>query len=82
LGARIKVRLIRPDSQACRRSSPGLDRLPRADIVGDQEIDPGQAKRLAERQELVGVEVNAGAEWRLKEVTVGGCRGVPAKVLR
>ena len=29
---------------------PGLDRLPRPDIIGNQEVDPRQPKRLSKRQ--------------------------------
>src|SRR5690606_23109182 len=34
----------------------GFDRLAEADVVGDEQVDPWQQERLAERLQLVGIE--------------------------
>ena len=45
----------------------GFDCFAEADIIGDQQIDPRQYQRFAERLELIRVKADAGAERRLKE---------------
>ena len=55
----------------------GLDRLAEADVVGDEEVHPGQAQGLLQRLELVGVDPDAGPEGRLEEVRVGRGHAVP-----
>jgi hypothetical protein len=55
-----------------------LYRLTGADIVGNQQIDPRKAQCLPHGKKLVGVLVNAGSEWGLEQVPIGGGRGIPA----
>ena len=59
------------------RDQPGLDGLAEPDVVGNEQVDARQPKRLAQRVELVGVDANAGAEGRLKEIGVGRGHAVP-----
>ena len=40
-------------------NQPGLNRLSKADIVGDEEVNPRQAERLLKRLKLVGVDADA-----------------------
>jgi hypothetical protein len=54
-------------------------RLAGADIVGNQQIDPRKAQGLPQWKKLVSVLVDAGAEWSLKQVPIGGGRGIPAE---
>ena len=64
-----------PAQQQLAEDQPGLDGLARADVVRDEQVDARQAQGLAKRLELVGVEADARAERRLKEVPIGsGCR--------
>jgi hypothetical protein len=56
-----------------------FDRLSEADVVGDEEPDAGHPERLAERLELVGLDLDAGAERGLHEARVGGGDAVPAE---
>ena len=56
-----------------------LDRLPEADVVGDEEADARHAERLAERLELVGLDLYAGPEGGLHEARVGRGDAVPAE---
>lgn len=51
---------------------PGLDGLPQADVVGDEQVHPRQLERLLERGELVVEQMNARAERGLEESGVGG----------
>ena len=55
-----------------------FDRLAEADIVRNQQVDARQTQRFAQREKLVGIEPDPRAEWRLKQVTVSGCRGSPS----
>jgi hypothetical protein len=55
----------------------GLHGLAEADVIRDQQIDPGQPERFGERQELIGVEADAGAERRLEQVAVRRRRRAP-----
>ena len=57
----------------------GLDGLAEAGVVGDEQVHPREAKRLAQRLHLVGVDLDAGPERRLKEVRIGGRDAVPAQ---
>ena len=57
----------------------GLDGLAEAGVVGDEQVHAGEAKRLAQRLHLVGVDLDAGPERRLEEVRVGGRDAVPAQ---
>ena len=41
-----------------------------ADVVRDQQVHPQQPQSLAQRQELVGVEPDAGAKRGLEQVTI------------
>ncbi len=43
-----------------------LDRLAETRVVGNEEVDARQAERLAERFHLVGIDLDSGAEGRLK----------------
>ena len=67
-----------PPQQQLADDEPGLDGLAETDVVGDQQIDARQPQRLAQRQELVGVEPDAGPERRLQQIAVGGGGGAPA----
>ena len=58
---------------------PRLDGLPEPGVVGDEQVDPRQPQRLAQRLHLVGVDADAGTEWRLEEVRVGRRHAVPAQ---
>ena len=58
---------------------PRLDGLPEPGVVGDEQVDPRQPQRLAQRLHLVGVDADAGAERRLEQVRVGGRHAVPAQ---
>ena len=64
-------------SSSSRAIEAGLDRLAEADVVGDEQIHPGQAQGLSERLELVGVDANAGPERRLEQVRIGRGDAVP-----
>ena len=55
----------------------GLDRLAETDIIGDEKIHPGQSQGLLQRFQLIGVDPDAGSEWRLKQVRVGRGQAVP-----
>ena len=57
----------------------GLHGLAQPRVVGDEQVDPRQAQRLAQRLHLIGVEADAGAERRLDQSRVGGGDAVPAK---
>src|SRR5262249_26860017 len=52
------------------RDQARFDRLPKTRIVGDEEIDAGQTKRLAQGLHLVGVDFDAGPEWRLNQIWI------------
>ncbi len=53
--------------------------LPEAHVVGDEQVDARQQQRLAQRLELVGVDADAGAIRRLKQLRVGRGDRVPAE---
>ena len=57
----------------------GLDGLAEAGVVGDEQVDPREAKRLAQRLHLVGIDLDAGPERRLEQVRVGGRDAIPAQ---
>lgn len=50
----------------------GLDRLPQAGVIGDEQVHPRQEEHLAERLELVGQHLDAGAPGSLEEPRVRG----------
>ena len=52
-------------------------RLPRPDVIRNQQVDARQAKRLPERQELIGIEANPRPERCLEEVPVARRSGAP-----
>lgn len=54
-----------------------LDGLAEADVVGDEEVHARKEESLAQRLELVGVELNAGAKGRLEELRVGRRDSIP-----
>ena len=60
-------------------NQPGLDGFAKANVIGDEQVDPGEAQCLAKRLQLVGVEPDAGAERRLEQPRVRGCDAVPAE---
>ena len=64
-------------SKSSRAIRAGLDRLAEADVVGDEEVDPGQSQGLLQRLQLVGVDPDAGPERRLEQVRVGRGHAVP-----
>src|SRR5947208_15702787 len=47
------------------RDQSGLDRLPEADVVGDEQVHAREQQGLAERLQLVGVELDPGTEGSL-----------------
>ena len=55
-----------------------FDGLPQAGIIGNEQIDPGQFERLAERLHLIGIDLDPGPERRLEEIRIGGSDAVPA----
>ena len=59
-------------------NEPGFDGFAEADVVGDEEIDAGQAESLAEGLELIGVELDPGSERRLEEAGIGRGDTMPA----
>ena len=59
------------------RNEPGFDGLAKPDVVGDEQVNARQSERLAQWVELVGVDADAGAERRLKEIRVGCRHAVP-----
>jgi len=67
--------LLAKKKLACNEA--GLDRLSKAGVIGNEEIDARQAKRLAQRLHLVGINLYSGPEGRLKEVRIGGRNAVP-----
>lgn len=66
-----------PSQEQLADDQPRLDRLAQADVVGNQQIDAWQFQRLGQREELVGVEANAGSKRCLKELPIGGRSGAP-----
>ena len=46
-------------------------------VVGDQEIDPRQPQRLAQREKLIGIEADAGPKRRLQQIPVCRRRRAP-----
>ncbi len=77
-GAVMTMKSILPPQQQLARDEASLDRLAQTDVVGDQQIHPRQPQRLSQRQQLIGIEPNAGAERRLQQIPVGGRRRTPA----
>jgi hypothetical protein len=56
----------------------GLDGLAEADVVSDEQVDPRQRQRLAQRFELIEGHVDAGAEGRLEQAGIGRRNAVPS----
>ena len=56
-----------------------LNRLAEAGIIGDKEIDARQQQRLPQRLHLIGVNLNPGAEGRLKQGRIGRSHTIPAQ---
>ncbi len=61
---------------------PGLDGLPQAHVVGDEEVYPRQQEGLLKGLKLVGVELNSGPKRRLKQAGVGRRHAVPSKCIQ
>ena len=57
----------------------GLDRIPKADVIRDEEVDPRQQQRLAQWFELVGIQANTGTEGGLEQPGVRSRDTVPAQ---
>ena len=66
-------------SSSSRAIRPASIVLPRPTSSAMNRLTRGQAQRLAQRLQLVGVDLDAGAERRLEEVRVGGRDAVPAE---
>ena len=66
-----------PSQEQFASDQPGLDRLAKPRIVGDEEVDAGKPERFAQRFHLVGIQRDASAERRLEEARVRGGRTVP-----
>ena len=72
-------RLRLPAQQQFAGDEPCLDGLAEPGVVGDEQVDPRQPQRLAERLHLVSVDPDAGAKRRLQEIGVRGGHAVPAQ---
>lgn len=59
------------DHQSC------LDRLPQADVIGDEQIDPRHPQCPHHRVELVVLNLDAGPEGRLKRTGIDRGHGPP-----
>ena len=57
----------------------GFNGLAKANVVRNKQVHPRQQQRLAERLELIGVDLDAGPVRRLEQRGVGGGDGVPAE---
>jgi hypothetical protein len=62
-----------PTEQQFARNEPGLDRLAKADVIGNEEIDARKLERLAQWLQLIRLDLDASPERRLEEGWV--CRG-------
>ena len=70
-GAETTITFDPAPQQHLADDEPGFDGLAEADIVGDDEqIDARQFQRLSERQQLIGVELDAGSERCLEQLAV------------
>src|SRR5690606_11485935 len=54
-----------------------LDRFAQANVMSDEQVDPRQQQRFAQRFELISVQPDAGAKWRLEQLRVSGRDAVP-----
>lgn len=54
-----------------------LHRLAQPHVVGDQQVHAREAQGLAQRQQLIGVEADAGAERRLEQIPLRRGGGAP-----
>jgi hypothetical protein len=63
--------------QQLARDEAGFDRLAEAHVVGDEQVDARELERLAQRFELVRLDLDAGPERRLEQGRVGGGDAVP-----
>jgi len=68
-----------PAQEELASDEAGLDRLAQAGVVSDEQVHTRKAERLAKRLHLIGVDLDAGAKRRLKEVRVGCRDRVPAQ---
>ena len=59
--------------QAC------FDGFAQANVVRDEQVGAGQVQRTLERRELVVHQLNARAEWRLKEARIRGRDRMPTQ---
>ena len=55
-----------------------FDRLADADVVRDEEVDPWQKERFAQRLELIGLDLDASTIRGLEQPGIGGGDGAPA----
>ena len=55
----------------------GFDRLAQSRVVGDEQIHAGQQQGFAQGFQLVGFQLDPGAERRLEQTRVGGGDAVP-----
>jgi hypothetical protein len=69
------LRLLAQEQLA--RDEAGFDRLPQTSVIGDEEVDAGQTQRLSQRLHLIGVDLDAGSEWRLEKVRISGRDAIP-----
>lgn len=69
------LRLLAQEQLA--RDQARLDRLAKSRVVGDEQVDARESKRLAQRLHLVGVNLDPGPERRLEQVRVGRGNAVP-----
>ena len=77
-GAVTTMKSIRRRSRSSRATSPASIVLPSPTSSAINRLTRGSRKRLAQRQELIGVEPDAGAERRLQEITIRSRGGAPA----
>jgi hypothetical protein len=64
-------------SRSSRVNQPRLDRLAQACVIRNEKTDTRQSKRLTQGLHLVGINLDSGPEWRLKEVRVRRRDAVP-----
>ena len=76
-GSRYHDGLGLPSQQQLPGDQASLDRLSEPGVVGDEQVHPGKPQRLAQGLHLVGVDLDAGAEWGLEQVRVGRGDAVP-----
>jgi hypothetical protein len=60
------------------KDQTGFDGFAGAHVIRDQKVDAGQREGLSERNQLIGIEMDAGSEWSLQQLPIRCGRSVPA----